>query len=504
MPDRHAARVSSGSHGVPVIGARSATLGLAVAILVFAGARTVADPDLWWHLRAGHDIVEQGLGSRDPYSYLTAGAPWINHEWLSEWTFERARRAGGDAGLVALKLAVILALATIVGRRVRASGASLLAAALVTVTGCLAMLPGLGSARPQIFSVLLFAVTLVVLDAGARRRWCLAALPVLFTLWANLHGGVLLGVLVAGVWTAVMSLSAREGRWIGPLAFAAATLGVCLNPYGLELWTYLVQAARPRPELPEWGPVSPLAFDGVAYGCALAVAAVAVRRQRTALGAPATAVLGTLALAALAVRRHTPLFIVAVLVLAVPVLFRTRAFGTGTPATTRWSWWIRLLMVAEAAVLLVLSMPRLTCIEVPADALPIEAVAILDRAGVPGRMAVFYDWGGYVLWKVGPRVQVSMDPRRETVYPREVYDRNLAWTFGVGDWDALLARDTDMALASKAVPTFNLMRRTPGWTLVHEDDRSGLFVKDDSASVTALRAAAAAAPPPVPRCVGAP
>ena len=48
-----------------------------VAVLV---TTTLADPDLWGHLRFGLDMIEsRALHTVDPYSF-TADRPWINHD----------------------------------------------------------------------------------------------------------------------------------------------------------------------------------------------------------------------------------------------------------------------------------------------------------------------------------------------------------------------------------------------------------------------------------------
>src|SRR5690242_11259996 len=81
--------------------------GLAWVLLSFAAAIiTRADADLWGHLRFGLDIIrDRRLSSIDPYSF-TQDRAWINHEWLSEVQMAWAYRAGGVAGLLALKAAI--------------------------------------------------------------------------------------------------------------------------------------------------------------------------------------------------------------------------------------------------------------------------------------------------------------------------------------------------------------------------------------------------------------
>jgi hypothetical protein len=112
---------------------------------------------------------------------------------------------------------------------------------------------------------------------------------------------------------------------------------------------------------------------------------------------------------------------------------------------------------------------------------PVKAVALLKQSNASGNMAVHFDWGEYVLWHLGPRIRVSIDGRRETVYSERSYAENLRFTSGLGDWDGILEKhETHLAFVSKGFPVFNLMQLKPGWKLVYEDSISGLFVRQKS------------------------
>ena len=64
---------------------------------LFVFSPLIVDPDLWGHVRFGQDLLETGSIVRaDPYSYLTAGQPWINHEWLAELAQAAAYRPSRD------------------------------------------------------------------------------------------------------------------------------------------------------------------------------------------------------------------------------------------------------------------------------------------------------------------------------------------------------------------------------------------------------------------------
>ena len=54
-------------------------LPLAVAI---SAIQPLSDPDVWWHLRTGELIAEQGLVGSDPWSFASTRS-WLLHEWLA-------------------------------------------------------------------------------------------------------------------------------------------------------------------------------------------------------------------------------------------------------------------------------------------------------------------------------------------------------------------------------------------------------------------------------------
>jgi hypothetical protein len=77
----------------------------------------------------------------------------------------------------------------------------------------------------------------------------------------------------------------------------------------------------------------------------------------------------------------------------------------------------------------------------------VAAVNLLKQSGVSGNLATEFSWGEYVLWHLGPAIKVSIDGRRETVYSQDVYQKNISFMFGTGNWDAVLKDyPTDMAL----------------------------------------------------------
>src|SRR5437764_1184137 len=155
------------------------------AALLAGLARTWADPDLWGHVRFGHDILAGGLPRFDPYSF-TSDVPWINHEWLAEVVMDLAWRATGGTGLVVLKMALIAAALFFVARALTFDGIFGPARDLLLFATIGALWARVFVVRPQVFSVTLFAALLWILRSVERGNSArISVIPLIFALWVN-------------------------------------------------------------------------------------------------------------------------------------------------------------------------------------------------------------------------------------------------------------------------------------------------------------------------------
>jgi hypothetical protein len=75
----------------------------------------------------------------------------------------------------------------------------------------------------------------------------------------------------------------------------------------------------------------------------------------------------------------------------------------------------------------------------PSAALDVRAVEALAATTGPARLVTFFDWGQYAIWHLGPRIRVSMDGRRETVYSDARLAEHDAVVQGTADGLAALA-----------------------------------------------------------------
>ncbi|MFQ5678312.1 MAG: hypothetical protein ACE5HP_02520 [Gemmatimonadota bacterium] len=524
MRSRDGAAREAGRRG----GWRLAALELAILSVLASGllyllSLTPADSDLWGHVRFGQLFRSAGrLPATDPFSFL--GGRWLNHEWLSEVVLAFLWDGWGPVGLIGWKLTVGGLIAGLLFRHLVGRGADRLRAAGLTLFLLLPMLPGLAPVRPQLFTYLFFLLLLLALDAAERgRRAWLWGLPPLFGLWANLHGGVLAGLGWFGLW-AILSVVAASARRVrvgsgrerseagAPARFGGgkrerlllpALLGLCvlatfLNPFGPRLLAFLLRTATvSRPEIVEWQPIELATGPGIGYLALVALLVTALAALRPRLSVSLVLVGGSALLPLLAVR-HLPLFALAVGVLGGEPIVRLigrlgpdpirgwPAAGSRPKAAERLVYSAGLLLLLGlAASTVARSVRRPVCLESAPGAgglrYPARAVRALAHSGAEGRLLVPFNWGQYAIWHLGPRLRVSMDGRRETVYAPETYAAFQSFMRGIGEWSGRLRRlRPDVALVPRGSSVYNLFLLEPGWWLAYEDSLAAIFLPADS------------------------
>lgn len=219
-----------------------------------------ADGDPGRHLVVGEYILaSRSILDQDVFSHTMAGQRFVPYEWLAEVASALTYRWAGPAGPAILHgTAIGLALAVLfwhLRSRGHAVLLTLAVALLATVTSSIHWL-----ARPHVFTFLGIAVFGAVLDgwhAGRLRPRWLWVLPLAMLVWANTHGGFLVGLLLVatyvgadvlrGLTMEAKSATAAQRRLALLLPAAAATLAMTLlNPAGPALLGHVTGYLRQR------------------------------------------------------------------------------------------------------------------------------------------------------------------------------------------------------------------------------------------------------------------
>lgn len=415
----------------PTSSSRIMWLPAAGALLVLFALTTMTstDTDLWGHTRFGLDILrDHELPTDDPYSF-TQDKPWVNHEWLSELQMGMAYRAAGPTGLALLKGALTFTALLLIWSAFR--GIDVAPRIIIFAATAMSTVPVTRTLRPQAWSlVLIVLLSRILIEDRRRARWWV---PLMLALWANLHGGWILGLGILVAWTCGELVMWRFGdpssphhplttSPVLPVAVVAVTLvATLLTPYGWRLWEFLLETVRMGRDITEWRPLwRQPPPDWMPWLAAVVVATWLLRRpQRFRL--QVMLVLGMLAFASFRVMRIAPLFVACAAVLLSPWFrdrwpVRVRATSPTARVPREQRLVAVLLFVAAVGAAGVIGSKSLTCVRTEGTWVPDREAARVLASAPPGRIVTFFNWGEFVIWHFGPRLRVSMDGRRETVY----------------------------------------------------------------------------------------
>jgi hypothetical protein len=331
---------------------------------------------------------------------------------------------------------------------------------------------------------LLLALTLLLIRA---RR--LLLLPLVFLVWANLHGGVGLGglTLIAATLAASLTEPRTLPRWIGvTLLSTAATL---INPLGLGMWSFTLSKLTTAEALyiDEWLP--PALDRPVSYPFFILVAAWAgalllrwraiFRRDDPERHFWVTALLIGAIYAVMGFRsiRHTPLFAVA----ALPLLLHPHVWPVPRAPAAQGGWQRGLLHLVLIG--LVVGGGALGVAATWAQAQntawrPLAPPVVTAVQSCRGTLYNTFDMGGALLWFV-PERPVFVDSRNDP-YPTDLLFRAVI-AEQHGTYDELFAQyDVRCALVPTRQKIYAALRADPAWTELYSNDKLAVFARLNS------------------------
>jgi hypothetical protein len=414
---------------------------MGIAALALGGFTIMLNSDLWFHLAAGRLILETHAIPRvDSWSFTAEGQPWHNHEWLSDVIFQAWAQAFDVNTLVYWQWGLIVATFLILFRVVERLSGSFPLSFLLTGFAVAVAAPFF-DIRPHLYSLLFFAV---LLQQTFLRQVPSRALPLLFMLWINLHGGAMFGLmaLTLGVGSSVLFPGPHEalGRTrkadltrLGGL-WAACVLACLVNPFGVDALAYpfrlaLASDSPSRTTLTEWlppfipggiqSPLYPWAI-GLSIAGGLALLFTGAFRTRTRVAWLSLALAALTLMMSLQSRRFIPLFAISQCLVAGIAGGRLLESPLLARLAVR-----RRLRIAAAPLALAAGLvwlvpypltPRAFPLLVRMESMPVDILDFAEVNRLEGRIFSYFLWAGYVDYRTAGQLRVYIDPRSETVF----------------------------------------------------------------------------------------
>lgn len=373
----------------------------ALAWMASLAAEPIHDPDAWWHLRLGNDLIAQrSLSAPDHWSGF-ATVPWVPTEPLPEVASAYVERWTGLPGL-AVMFGVVLFLFVGAVQLTNRREAALLPASFATLMAVPAATLSL-TPRPQVLSFVLLPIVLAAwlqTERDLRARWWLVPLV---WFWSLCHGFWIFGPAFGLLFVCGIALSRRadlrtlarlSGVAVGSLAVVA------LNPVGLGVLEAPFVVRGIAPYVSEWQRTDLLTAAPLVAALMIVATAVIWAVTRTAV---TWSRLLLLAISVFLLWYAARLVVVAALV-AAPLFASaldavvSRSGSSADPA--RQIGRVEVLTITAAAlvcsVVLVFAAPQTS--DTPGH-VPLGLDPALDR--LPEGTAVFnsYALGGWITWR---------------------------------------------------------------------------------------------------------
>ncbi len=451
-------------------------------------------------------MVQTGrILDRDIFSYTRQGAPWANHSWLAQVIFFLSYRCFHLAGLYLIRYLLLAAAFGLIyfsaRKKIGERGA-----AVLTLLGILAANQRF-VVRPELFTFAFIALLLFLLEsekfrAGSR----FFALPLLSAVWANLHGGFILGVVI--IWLSCLGeglslilpgfdspLSSSGRKWRRLLLIAALSAAAAgLNPSGFQVYNYysseisklssFIYVWQPFP----WSAWRSWTLSQAFFPLLILLGALSFIRRRRRLSHLLIFLFFSY-LGVKAVRNIYIFYIITPFVLAVNF---QRLTGDNLTARMVKRLTFPALIVILIGVIIYPHYQRDPFRNdihrefgggISAVTYPVEVSKFLSASGIRSPIFNSFGIGGYLVWKLWPERKVYLDGRLSVYRPPFLLAYNdlllhpaLFFPEQAQEWGFDLAV-VDYPNPSN-IPLLKWLNRSPEWGLAYFDANSALFLRD--------------------------
>jgi len=507
---------------------------LSLLILSSLSVRLLGDAGIGWHIRTGQLILAtHSIPRVDPFSSIMKGKPWFAWEWLYDVVAGGLDRVAGLNGVVLFTAVIIAAVFSwTFGLLLQRSTNLFVALTLVLLAASAAMIHFL--ARPHVVTWLLALTWFWLLDDSEiscfgvnslrRSDWRLWFLPPLMLFWVNVHGGFLTGFVVLGIYLASAAWvwfrssedrldsllqRLRAARRVRKLAVitALAAAATLVNPYGWRLHLHIYHYLSDRFLMNHIDEFQSPNFHDVAEKCfavLLLIAFVALAAKGRELRSSEVLIVLFAVFSGLYASRNLPVSSLLVALVIGPPLSRVlkefsekgnvshavrRLCGSATRFSTRMKavestlrghvWPIAAIVAACWIAVHGGKVGSTTLMKAHfgEKRFPVRAVDYLEAQADNAPVLCPDYWGGYLIYRLYPRVLVAMDDRHD-LYGSELLKSYLKLMKAQPGWDEFLAKyEIRRVLVPKGSTVDNLLRENENaWGITYEDPRAVLFV----------------------------
>lgn len=486
------------------------------------GVKLLNDAGIGWHIRNGEQILQaRAITRTDLFSSTMSGHTWYAWEWLYDVVIATVHHWLGLNGVVfstALVIAATFSAALRVGIK--------RGAALPVMMLLLALSIGAASihflTRPHVLSWLFAVIWFHLVDSDAnasspqnfhRLLWY----PLLMVLWANLHGGFLLGLVLSGLYLTGEVIQFAAGsreqdrrlileklNHLGAVIFLSF-LASLINPYGYRLYSHIYGYLTNRflmDHIDEF--LSPNFHLGAqqCFAAILLITLVALASAREKVTPARLLVVVFAAYSGLYSSRNLPVSSILLALIIAPVFTATitnaaksqkiasplrKSFAGISSFSNRMDLmesnlrghiWIVVALILGFTICMhggKIGSQQWMNSRFSPERFPVDATSVILARQIHDPIFCPDYWGGYLIYRLYPRSKVVIDDRHDLY--GENFLRQYWQVIHVGpEWSDLLDRNhVNWVLAPSQSPLANILKVSPVWKMDYEDGTAGLF-----------------------------
>lgn len=466
--------------------------------------------DTWWHMKTGELIWEsKSIINTDPFSYTRAGETWYGPatNWLSDLTLYGMFNWLGFQGLM-IWVAVLMTF-TFLFLFLAMEGNSYWNG-FVLILGVVVMsayrLP-----RPVLVSNLMVAIFIWQFELfRKRKKKSLFILPFLMIIWANAHGGILLAVLIWGVYfmneILVFTDSRKKEEKVIPsvikspighliLILILFLIALSINPEGPRMILYTFEQMDidlAIEKINEWQSpnfhMTYMKFNLIIF--MIGIFFIIFSKKKIII----TDILLFLGFfsAMLIYVRFLPYFVLAAMLLISrygnylledfqKYLNKNKINKLNKSLPKKLSENINLFLLTIIVIISIIIIIdkyfiNLDVDDYLAERLPVNGVAFLKENGIQGNLFNKYGDGGYIIWELSD-VKVYIDGRADLYRDEFLSEYDQIYNAEDG-WQEILDKRNIETIFIAPNATLAKVLRYENWNLVFEDERAVIFYKE--------------------------
>ncbi|MBI2621666.1 MAG: hypothetical protein HYW63_03435 [Candidatus Levybacteria bacterium] len=471
----------------------------------FASLYRPTDPDLGWHLKYGEYFVRTGGVLRDNiFATMMPDYKWVNHSWASDVLVFLAYNLWGFLGVTLLGAAIVTLTFIFVSKAFNLSfwdKAFIFPIVLFIVSNVNAI-----SFRSQQMSYLFTALLFYIISLYNKNpKYLFLTIP-LFLIWANFHGGFILGLTLLGGYVFLKKIVEIYKKFeirkailafkFESIVITGVVIATLINPfgYGVYLETFRHFGNPWLKYIAEWAPFVDMSRQwwNLIIFVNLFLASVLILFFTGRLGKEKLPVVGLIILFIL-LSFYERRYAWSMYYISFPILVGISGFFKPNSKSKQFFIaggvsiiFLLIVISTKEPIKNYQTMNWQTYCQTQSNLCSYNAVLFLSKNNLTTNLSTPYSWGGWMIWNF-PDVMPSVDGRMVAWKDEEGYSAFAEYYTNVTDWESIDKSKYDVVLVLKQKPMFKRLKSLTAegkWRWLYEDPISAVFVRKNPKEIT--------------------